>query len=92
MIIMRRYVVQRIIHWLLLATVVLLLLSGFGITEFRVVETVTFGLLAKNLAFQMHTSPYLWGVFLTLLALHIYLSMTGKPKVKPPDDSIDRQG
>ncbi|MFC2063143.1 hypothetical protein ACFLS8_04305 [Chloroflexota bacterium] len=89
---MRRQLIKRVVRWLLVAAVILLLLSGFGITEFRVVETITFGLLAKNLAFQMHTSPYLWGVFLALLALHIYLSMTGKSRARPPDSSIDRQG
>ena len=84
--------IRRVIRWLLLLVVVFLLLSGFGITEFRVVETITFGLLTKNLAFQMHTSPYLWGVFIALLALHIYLSVTGKSKVNPTDSSIDHEG
>lgn len=66
------------IHWLLAVLAVLYLVTGFGITEFRVVETVTFGLLTKNLAFKIHVN--LWIPFLILLGLHIALSLTRKRK------------
>ena len=36
---------RKTIHWLLVVLVVLYLVTGFGITEFRTVETLTFGLL-----------------------------------------------
>ena len=61
---------RKIIKWSLLVATVLFLVSGFGITHFRVVETVTFGLLTKPLAFKIH--EYLWIPFLVLLIGHIF--------------------
>ena len=65
---------RKTIHWLLVVLVVLYLVTGFGITEFRTVETLTFGLLAKNLAFKIHnilfnTSLTLYDLFLDLITL-----------------------
>ena len=48
------------------------LVTGFGITEFRVVEALTFGLLTKNLAFRIHEN--LWIPLVVLLVLHIGFS------------------
>ena len=39
----------KLIRWSLLVVTVLFLVSGFGISHFRVVETITFGLLSKPL-------------------------------------------
>ena len=58
------------VHWLLLAVIVLYLITGFGITEYRIVEQVTFGLLSKPLAFKIHDN--LWIPSIILLILHIY--------------------
>ena len=63
---------KKVIRWLLLAIVIVYVISGFGITEFRIVESLTFGLLTKNLAFKIHDS--LWIPFLVLLALHVCFS------------------
>jgi cytochrome b subunit of formate dehydrogenase len=59
-----------VIRWLLLTATVLYIITGFGITEFRVVESVTFGLLTKPLAFRIH--EFLWIPFFVLLAVHIF--------------------
>ena len=56
---------------LLAIVVVLYGISGFGITEFRTVGTITFGLLTKNLAFNIHN--ILWIPFAILLILHLCL-------------------
>jgi len=64
---------RKTIHWLLVVLVVLYLVTGFGITEFRTVETLTFGLLTKNWAFKIHNN--LWIPFIILLGLHICLSL-----------------
>ncbi len=64
--------IKKIVHWLLTIMIVLYLITGFGITEFRVVEALTFGLLAKNLAFKIHDNLGL--PFIILLGLHIFLS------------------
>ena len=68
----------RILHWLLLIIVILFILSGYGITEYRFIESITFGLLPKPLAFQMHL--YLIYPFLLLLILHILITTKKKWK------------
>jgi cytochrome b subunit of formate dehydrogenase len=64
--------IKRVIRWLLVIVMVVFLLTGFGITEFRTVETLTFGLLTKPLAFKIHEN--LWIPLLVLLVLHIGFS------------------
>jgi cytochrome b561 len=69
---------RKTIHWLLVVLVVLYLVTGFGITEFKTVETLTFGLLTKNWAFKIHNN--LWIPFIILLGLHICLSLIKRRK------------
>lgn len=61
-------------HWLLMAVVVLSLVTGFGITEFRTIERLTSGLLTKQMSFKIHSG--LWIPLVVLLALHIYLVLS----------------
>jgi len=68
-----QYWMKRVIHWLLAIVVVLYIITGFGITEFRTVEAITFGLLTKTLAFKIHNN--LWLPFIILLILHIYFAL-----------------
>jgi len=68
--VLRSHLAKGIVHWSLLALVVLYFVTGFGIMEFRTVETLTFGLLTKTLSFKLHNN--LWIPFLILLILHIY--------------------
>jgi len=72
--------VRRTIQWLLLAVTILFLITGFGITEFRVVETITLGWLTKSWALRLHDN--LWIPFVVLLVLHIGLPLVFKRKVK----------
>ena len=72
--------IRKIIQWLLLAVTVLFLVTGFGISEFRVVETITLGWLSKSWAFRLHDN--LWIPFVVLLALHVLLPFVFKRKVK----------
>ena len=67
-----------IIHWLLAVLVIIYLVTGFGITEFRTIEALTFGLLTKNVAFKIHNN--LWIPFIILLGLHIFFSQIKKRK------------
>jgi hypothetical protein len=59
------------IHWLLTVVVIIYLVTGFGITEYRIVEPLTFGLLTKSLAQKIHISLEI--PFIILLILHIWL-------------------
>ena len=63
--------VKRSIHWILTALVIIYLITGFGITEYRIVEPLTFGLLTKSLAQRIHMSIEI--PFIVLLILHIWL-------------------
>ena len=73
--VLKQNLAKRVVHWLLLAAIVLYLVTGFGIAEYRVVESLTFGLLTKPLAFKIHNNLLI--PFLVLLILHIYQG-TGK--------------
>jgi dolichol kinase len=68
--ILRESLARQIVHWLLLAVLVLYLITGFGITQYRVVEHLTFGLLTKPLAFKIHDNLLI--PFIILMILHIY--------------------
>ena len=66
---------RQVIQYTLLLVLVLYLASGFGITEFRIVEFFTFGALSKTAAFILHNSLII--PLLILLIIHIiqgYLS------------------
>ena len=69
---MARLNLRRADSWLLFALALLLILTGLGITEYRTIGAVTFGLLPKNLAFQLHS--LLWIPFLAVLVAHLALS------------------
>ncbi len=71
---------KKIIQWLVLAVAVVLLITGLGITYYGTVETISFGLLTKNLSHQIHTAPGLWIFFVLLLAAHICLPFIGRKK------------
>jgi dolichol kinase len=68
--ILKESLARQIVHWLLLAVLVLYLITGFGITQYRVVEHLTLGLLTKPLAFMIHDNLLI--PFIILMILHIY--------------------
>lgn len=49
----------------------LYLLSGFGITDYRIVQAITFGLLGKANSLRIH--EILWIPFAVLLVFHIFI-------------------
>jgi dolichol kinase len=61
---------KQIVHWSLLAVIALYILTGFGITSYRIVESISFGLLTKPLAFKIHDNLII--PFIVLIGLHIY--------------------
>lgn len=66
--------VEKILHWSLLVLVILYIFTGFGITQFRIVEQLTMGLLTKNVSFKIHLGLSI--PFIILLALHVsFLSL-----------------
>jgi len=63
--------IEKTIRWLLLVGTIIYIVTGFGITEFRIVEHLTFGLLTKSLAFKIHEALAI--PFVSLVLLHIIL-------------------
>jgi cytochrome b subunit of formate dehydrogenase len=63
--------IKKVVPWLLLVVMVLYVITGLGITQFRTVENLTLGLLNKNLSFRIHND--LLVPFLVLLIIHICL-------------------
>ena len=68
--ILNQNLAKQIVHWSLLAVIALYVLTGFGITSYRTVESITFGLLTKPLAFKIHDGLII--PFIVLMGLHIY--------------------
>lgn len=72
---------KKVVHWLFVAVIVLYAITGIGITQYRIVEQVTLGLLSKPLAFQIHDNLLI--PFLVLLVIHVYQvvgrRISGKP-------------
>ncbi len=67
----KQRVVKSTVHWVLTALVIAYLITGFGITQYRIVEPLTFGLLTKSLAQRIHMNIEI--PFIILLILHIWL-------------------
>ena len=68
--------IKRAVHWAFAAVAVLLIVSGFGVSDFRVMEALTFGLLGKANSFMLH--GYLTWPFVILFALHLYFVLVHK--------------
>jgi cytochrome b561 len=64
---------RKLTHWLLAAALILYIVTGFGITEFRTVDAWTFGVLDKATSMKIHNGME-WP-FVALLALHIIVSL-----------------
>jgi len=63
---------RRIVAWTLALVTALFLISGFGITSSDIVTPATLGVFGKSFSYAIHA--YLWGPFLILFLLHIYLN------------------
>lgn len=64
---------KKIIRWLLFIIAALIIITGYGISNYKTVETLTFGLLTKSISFQIHT--FLSLPFVILLIIHVYLAI-----------------
>ena len=82
---MSRRTLLRVIHWSLLVLAILVVVTGLGITEYRIVEALTFGLLGKALAFNLHL--WIWVPFLVLLAAHVALTSKAVRRLTRKSDS-----
>lgn len=67
---------RSLVRWFLFVTVLLFVLSGYGISEPKTVESLTFGLITKSVAFSIHNNliiPFALLMFLHILPFFIRL-------------------
>lgn len=67
---------KKIIHISLLILSILVIVTGYGITQYRTVERFTFGLLTKSLSFSLHGKIAI--AFILLLTVHIVIVLRRK--------------
>jgi hypothetical protein len=60
------------VHWLVTLFIIVYVFTGLGITNYQVIEAVTFGRLSRLAAYQLHTALLI--PFIIILAMHIALS------------------
>jgi cytochrome b subunit of formate dehydrogenase len=65
--------IKKIVQWLLAGVTVLMIISGYGITKFQIIESITFGILSKSTAFVMHDALTI--PFILLVILHVVLAL-----------------
>ncbi|AXV38612.1 MAG: hypothetical protein CIT01_10535 [Methanobacterium sp. BRmetb2] len=70
--------IKKIVCIVLYIVIVLIIISGLGMTYFRTVEYLTLGFLQKNIAFKIH--EILFPVFLLLLIIHTIIPTLLKRK------------
>lgn len=68
--------IKKIVQYLLLAIIILMILTGLGITQPGIIGSLTFGILEKMPSFRLHY--FLWGPFVIILIVHVYLSLPKK--------------
>jgi hypothetical protein len=66
---MKQSLVKKIIDWMLYAVTILYIITGLGITQYRITERLTFGLLSKSFSLSIHEN--LLVPFLILLSMHL---------------------
>jgi len=69
-------------HILLTIVIILFIVTGFGITNFRIVESLTLGILSKPVSFQVHTNLAI--PLIILLLLHMTFTLSKKLRKQHP--------
>ncbi len=62
-------IIKTLTHVLLTIVIILFIATGFGITNYQIVESLTLGCLSKPLSFQIHTNLTI--PLIILLIVHI---------------------
>jgi cytochrome b subunit of formate dehydrogenase len=75
-----RKLLRNLVHWVLVVYLIVYVVTGLGIIEWRTVEPLTFGMLGKALAQQIHDNMHI--PFIILLVIHVYVSLIMKDSEK----------
>ena len=73
---MNQIKIIRYTHWILTIFIIFYIVTGFGISNYRLIEPITFGLISKPIAFQLHS--ILIYPFVGLLLIHILLTLKSR--------------
>jgi hypothetical protein len=76
--------IGRICGWFAMGLVLLTLLTGYGITEFRIVSPLTLGLITKAVAQRWHAYTDLPLVF--FLAFHVGIALWWRATASRPKE------
>jgi hypothetical protein len=71
-------IVQTLVHTLLTVVIVLFIITGFGISNYQIVTSLTGNVLSKINSYQIHTTLII--PFIVLLMLHIGFTVGKKFK------------
>jgi hypothetical protein len=63
-------------HILLTIVIIVFIITGYGITNYQVIEALTGGIISKPTSFQIHSNLIL--PFIVLLLLHIVFPLLKK--------------
>lgn len=77
----------RLCGWLALLLLLLTVVSGYGITEFRLVTGLTFGLLNKVLSFRLHHYTEL--PMIALLSIHVAIALWARRR-RPQQIGVEK--
>ncbi|MFA6088422.1 MAG: hypothetical protein WC755_01035 [Candidatus Woesearchaeota archaeon] len=69
---MNHTIIKKVVAYLTLIVILLFIVTGFGITQPKIVEKLTLGLLTKSLSSSIHL--YLIYPSIIFLAAHLYYS------------------
>jgi hypothetical protein len=69
-------IIKTLTHVLLTSIIILFIITGFGITNYQIIESLTLGGLSKPLSFQIHTNLII--PLIILLVLHIIFTLGKK--------------
>jgi len=73
---MNQIKIIRYTHCILTIFIIFYIVTGFGISNYQLIEAITFGLITKPIAFQLHS--ILIYPFAALLFIHILLTLRSK--------------
>ena len=69
-------IIKTLTHILLTIIIILFIITGFGITNYQIIESLTLGGLSKPLSFQIHSNLII--PLIILLVLHIAFTLGKK--------------
>jgi uncharacterized membrane protein len=76
--------IGRVCGWLTMALALVTLLTGYGITQYRIVDSLTFGILNKAMAQRWHA--YTDVPFLAFMLVHVGIALWGRLSAPSPKE------